>query len=77
MGGEAQREVRSPTQRLAEFDFTFQRSVKNTVIQDLGQLEFLHAREHVIMLDPVLLHTSPAQLLVDQAGQPISSAVNP
>jgi DNA replication protein DnaC len=37
---------------LEEFDFTFQRSVKKTVIQHLGQLDFLHARENVIMLGP-------------------------
>src|SRR5213078_1689405 len=37
---------------LEEFDFTFQRSVKKTVIEHLGQLDFLHARENVIMLGP-------------------------
>jgi hypothetical protein len=37
---------------LGEFDFTFQRSVKKTVIKHLGQLDFLHAKENVIMLGP-------------------------
>jgi DNA replication protein DnaC len=37
---------------LEEFDFTFQRSVKRTVIEHLGQLDFLHARENVILLGP-------------------------
>jgi len=37
---------------LEEFDFTFQRSVKKTVIEHLGQLDFLHGRETVIMLGP-------------------------
>ncbi len=37
---------------LEEFDFTFQRSVKKTLISHLGQLDFLHARENVILLGP-------------------------
>ena len=37
---------------LEEFDFTFQRSVKKTVIEHLGQLDFLHARENVVLLGP-------------------------
>jgi DNA replication protein DnaC len=37
---------------LEEFDFTFQRSVKKTVIEHLDQLDFLHARENVILLGP-------------------------
>ncbi len=37
---------------LEEFDFTFQRPVKKTVIEHLGQLDFLHARENVILLGP-------------------------
>lgn len=37
---------------LEEFDFTFQRSGKRTVIEHLGQLDFLHARENVILLGP-------------------------
>jgi DNA replication protein DnaC len=37
---------------LEEFDFTFQRSVKKQVVEHLGQLDFLHARENVILLGP-------------------------
>jgi DNA replication protein DnaC len=37
---------------LEEFDFTFQRSVRKTVIEHLGQLDFLHARENVVLLGP-------------------------
>ena len=34
------------------FDFTFQRSVKKTVIEHLGQLDFLHGNENVALLGP-------------------------
>ena len=37
---------------LEEFDFTFQRSVKKQVIEHLGQLDFLHAKQNVILLGP-------------------------
>jgi DNA replication protein DnaC len=37
---------------LEEFDFTFQRSVKKPVIEHLGQLDFLHGKENVILLGP-------------------------
>ena len=37
---------------LEEFDFTFQRSVKRQVVEHLGQLDFLHARENVVLLGP-------------------------
>ncbi len=37
---------------LEEFDFTFQRSVKKTVIEHLGQLDFLHGKQNVILLGP-------------------------
>jgi hypothetical protein len=37
---------------LEEFDFTFQRSVKKQVVEHLGQLDFLHAKENVILLGP-------------------------
>ena len=37
---------------LEEFDFTFQRSVKKQVIEHLGQLDFLHAKDNVILLGP-------------------------
>src|SRR5450755_4141929 len=53
-GGEARiRHARFPARKtLEEFDFTFQRSVKKTVIEHLGQLDFLHARENVLLLGP-------------------------
>jgi DNA replication protein DnaC len=37
---------------LEEFDFTFQRSIKRRVIEHLGQLDFLHAKENVMLLGP-------------------------
>jgi transposase len=37
---------------LEEFDFTFQRSVEKTVIEHLGQLDFLHGKQNVILLGP-------------------------
>jgi DNA replication protein DnaC len=37
---------------LEEFDFTFQRSIKPTVVEHLGQLDFLHGKDNVIMLGP-------------------------
>ncbi len=37
---------------LEEFDFTFQRSVRRQVAEHLGQLDFLHGRENVILLGP-------------------------
>jgi DNA replication protein DnaC len=37
---------------LEEFDFTFQRSVKKTIIEHLGQLDFLHGKQNVILLGP-------------------------
>jgi DNA replication protein DnaC len=53
-GGEARiRAARFPARKtLEEFDFSFQRSVKRTVIEHLGQLDFLEARENVILLGP-------------------------
>jgi DNA replication protein DnaC len=53
-GGEGRiKAARFPARKtLEEFDFTFQRSVKKTLISDLGQLDFLHARENVILLGP-------------------------
>src|SRR5437764_14035263 len=55
-GGEGRiKTARFPARKtLEEFDFTFQRSVKKTVIEHLGQLDFLHARENVILLGPPL-----------------------
>jgi DNA replication protein DnaC len=37
---------------LEEFDFSFQRSVKKQVVEHLGQLDFLHAKENVVLLGP-------------------------
>jgi DNA replication protein DnaC len=53
-GGEGRiRSARFPARKtLEEFDFTFQRSVKKQVIEHLGQLDFLHARENVVLLGP-------------------------
>ena len=53
-GGESRiKAARLPARKtLEEFDFTFQRSVKKTVVEHLGQLDFLHARENVILLGP-------------------------
>src|ERR1700757_3445636 len=53
-GGEARiKAARFPARKtLEEFDFTFQRSVKKQVIEHLGQIDFLHARENVILLGP-------------------------
>src|SRR5204863_3068404 len=53
-GGEARiKAARFPARKtLEEFDFTFQRSVKKQVIEHLGQLDFLHAKQNVILLGP-------------------------
>ena len=53
-GGENRiKAARFPARKtLEEFDFTFQRSVKKTVVEHLGQLDFLHAKENVVMLGP-------------------------
>jgi DNA replication protein DnaC len=53
-GGESRiKAARFPARKtLEEFDFSFQRSVRKTVIEHLGQLDFLHARENVILLGP-------------------------
>src|SRR3954449_7124295 len=49
-GGEGRiRAARFPARKtLEEFDFSFQRSVKKTLIQHLGQLDFLQAKENVV-----------------------------
>src|ERR1700728_4322165 len=46
-GGEGRiKAARFPARKtLEEFDFTCQRSVKKTIVEHLGQLDFLHARE--------------------------------
>src|SRR4051812_8556537 len=53
-GGESRiKAARFPARKtLEEFDFTFQRSVKRTLIQHLGQLDFLRGRENVVLLGP-------------------------
>src|ERR1700747_2903904 len=53
-GGEGRiKTARFPARKtLEEFDFTFQRSVKKTVIEHLGQLDFLHAKECIVALGP-------------------------
>jgi DNA replication protein DnaC len=53
-GGEARvKAARFPSHKtLEEFDFTFQRSVKKQVIEHLGQLDFLHGKENVVLLGP-------------------------
>ncbi len=53
-GGEARiRAARFPARKtLEEFDFSFQRSVRKTVIEHLGQLDFLHERANILALGP-------------------------
>jgi DNA replication protein DnaC len=53
-GGESRiKAARFPARKtLEEFDFTFQRSVRRQVIEHLGQLDFLHARDNVVLLGP-------------------------
>jgi DNA replication protein DnaC len=53
-GGESRiKTARFPARKtLEEFDFSFQRSVKRPVVEHLGQLDFLHARENVVLLGP-------------------------
>src|SRR4051795_12568304 len=53
-GGESRiKAARFPARKtLEEFDFSFQRSVRKQVIEHLGQLDFLHARESIVALGP-------------------------
>jgi DNA replication protein DnaC len=53
-GGEGRiKAARFPARKtLEEFDFAFQRSVKKPVVEHLGQLDFLHARDNLILLGP-------------------------
>src|ERR687888_534681 len=53
-GGEGRiRAARFPARKtLEEFDFTFQRSVKRQVVEHLAQLDFLHAKDNVVLLGP-------------------------
>jgi DNA replication protein DnaC len=53
-GGEGRiKAARFPARKtLEEFDFAFQRSVKKQVVEHLGQLDFLHSRDNLILLGP-------------------------
>jgi DNA replication protein DnaC len=53
-GGQARiKHARFPAHKtLEEFDFAFQSSIKKTTIVHLGQLDFLHGRENVVLLGP-------------------------
>ena len=53
-GGEARiKQARFPARKtLEEFDFSFQRSLQKTLVLHLGQLDFLQARENVVLLGP-------------------------
>ena len=53
-GGESRiKAARCPARKtLEEFDFAFQRSAKRQVVEHLGQLDFLHARDNVVLLGP-------------------------
>src|SRR3954465_5341354 len=53
-GGESRiKAARFPARKtLEEFDFTFQRSIRRQVVEHLGQLDFLRAKENVVLLGP-------------------------
>ena len=53
-GGEARiKAARFPARKtLEEFDFSFQRSVQKTLVLHLGQLDFLTAKDNVVLLGP-------------------------
>lgn len=53
-GGEIRiKAARFPARKtLEEFDFSFQRSIKKQVVEHLGQLDFLHLKENVVLLGP-------------------------
>jgi len=53
-GGQARiKQARFPARKtLEEFDFSFQRSVQKTLVLHLGQLDFLTARDNVLLLGP-------------------------
>ena len=47
------KQARFPARKtLEEFDFSFQRSVQKTLVLHLGQLDFLTAKENVVLLGP-------------------------
>lgn len=72
-GGELRiKAARFPARKtLEEFDFTFQHSIKKQVIEHLGQLNFLHAKENVILLGP------PAQARRTSRSRSQSAHVSP
>src|SRR5690606_29339660 len=53
-GGELRiRAARFPARKtLEEFDFSFARSLRKAQVLHLAQLDFLHARENVVLLGP-------------------------
>src|ERR687887_231463 len=53
-GGQARiKQARFPARKtLEDFDFAFQTSIKKTTIVHLGQHDFLHGRENVVLLGP-------------------------
>ena len=53
-GGQARiKAARFPAHKtLEEFDFSFQRSLKRQDVLHLGQLDFLHGKENVVLLGP-------------------------
>ncbi len=53
-GGEARiKQACFPARKtLEEFDFSFQRSVQKTLVLHLGQLDFLTAKDNVVLLGP-------------------------
>ncbi len=53
-GGEARiRQARFPARKtLEEFDFSFQRSLQKTLVLHLGQLDFIAARDNLVLLGP-------------------------
>src|SRR5918995_2119485 len=53
-GGQARiKAARFPARKtLEEFDFTFQTSLRRETVLHLGQLDFLHGRENVVLLGP-------------------------
>jgi len=47
------KQARFPSRKtLDEFDFSFQRSVQKTLVLHLGQLDFLTAKDNVVLLGP-------------------------
>ena len=53
-GGEARiKQARFPARKtLEEFDFSFQRAIQRTLVRPLGQLDFLTAKDNVLLLGP-------------------------